>query len=144
MNFNMSDVSTTKMTSKGQVVIPEEIREHMHLEAGVKFIVMATDDSIIFKKINPIPKYDVKSLLEASHAIAKEYGITENDIEQAINEVRKSRLKQPPYSKSDYIISSQTMRKVATKSKSKSTTPSKAAKNKVIASKTNGKGKRSK
>jgi len=51
MNVPMSDISTTKMTSKGQVVIPEAIREYMHLESGAKFIVMATNDSIIFKKV---------------------------------------------------------------------------------------------
>ena len=48
MSISLSDISTTKMSSKGQVVIPEEIREYMHLESGVKLIVMATNDSIIF------------------------------------------------------------------------------------------------
>lgn len=91
MNFNISDVSTTKMTSKGQVVIPEEIREYMGLESGVKFLVMASDDSIIFKKITPIPKQDIKALLESSHRFAKEHGITEKDLEQAIADIRKER-----------------------------------------------------
>lgn len=90
MNFNISDVSTTKMTSKGQVVIPEEIRNHMHLESGVKFLVMATDDSILFKRIHP-PKQDFIALLEASHQLAKEHGVTEADIEEAIIESRKAR-----------------------------------------------------
>lgn len=91
MNFNISDVSTTKMTSKGQVVIPEEIREHMNLEPGVKFLIMASEDSIIFKKINPLPKSDIRALLVKSHAMAKEYGITEDDILQDIAEVRRMR-----------------------------------------------------
>lgn len=84
----MSDISTTKMTSKGQVVIPEEIREYMHLESGAKFIVMATNDSIIFKKVTPIPQKDVKLLLKASRAIAKKYKFKEKDIPSIIAEVR--------------------------------------------------------
>lgn len=90
MNFNMSEVSTTKMTSKGQVVIPEEIREYMGLESGVKFLVMASDDSIIFKKINPIPEQDIKALLNESQKVAKEYGITEEDLDEAIAASRKA------------------------------------------------------
>lgn len=87
----MSDISTTKMTSKGQVVIPEEIREYMHLESGVKFIVMATNDSIIFKKVTPIPQKDIKLLLKASQAIAKKYKFKEKDVPVVIREVRAAK-----------------------------------------------------
>jgi AbrB family looped-hinge helix DNA binding protein len=91
MAIPMSDISTTKMTSKGQVVIPEEIREYMHLESGVKFIVMATGDSIIFKKVTPIPERDIKELLKVSQAMAKKYKFNENDVSNIISEVRKSK-----------------------------------------------------
>jgi AbrB family looped-hinge helix DNA binding protein len=90
MNRALSDISTTKMTSKGQVVIPEEIREHMHLSSGTKFIVMATDDSIIFKKINPLPQQEIQHLLTASQKIAKTYGLKQSDIAESIKEVRNS------------------------------------------------------
>jgi AbrB family looped-hinge helix DNA binding protein len=88
MHMPMSEVSTTKMTSKGQVVIPEEIREYMHLESGVKFIVMATSDSIIFKRVMPIPQKDVKQLLKASQAMAKKYKFKESDLQGVVSEVR--------------------------------------------------------
>ncbi len=87
----MPDISTTKMTSRGQVVIPEEIRESMHLESGVKFIVMATGDSIIFKKITPIPEKDIKNLLKLSRAMAKKYQFDENNIAEVISKARKSK-----------------------------------------------------
>jgi len=87
----MSDISTTKMTSKGQVVIPEEIREYMHLESGVKFIVMATSDSIIFKRVTPIPQKNVKLLLKASRAMAKKYKFKEKEIPGVIAEVRTAK-----------------------------------------------------
>lgn len=89
MNIPMSDIATTKMTSKGQVVIPEEIREYMHLESGVKFVVMASGDSIILKRITPIPKKDVKRMLEATRALAKKYKFKEEEIPEIISEVRK-------------------------------------------------------
>jgi len=91
MHISLSDISTTKMTSKGQVVIPEEIREYMHLESGVKFIVMATSDSIIFKKITLIPQKDIKHLLKASQAMAKKYKFKEKDISDIISEVRATK-----------------------------------------------------
>lgn len=89
----MSNVSTTKMTSKGQVVIPEEIRDFMHLESGVKFIVMATSDSIIFKRITPIAQKDISQLLKASHSMAKKYKLKEKDISSVISEVRANKNK---------------------------------------------------
>ncbi len=93
MSLSTSNVSTTKMTSKGQVVIPEEIRDYMHLESGVKFIVMAAGDSIVFKKISPIPTQDLKSLLKASRQLAKEYSLEESEITETIKTVRTSKRK---------------------------------------------------
>jgi len=88
MNLKLSNVSITKMTSKGQVVIPEEIRTHMHLEPGTKFIVMAIDDSIVLKKITPIPKNDLKPLLKASRKLAKEYNLQQSDINDTIKVIK--------------------------------------------------------
>lgn len=93
MGLEFSGVATTKMTSKGQVVIPEEIREHMHLESGVKFIVMAADDAIVFKRIMPIPENDFKSLLKASRQFAKEHNIKQSDICESIKAVRAEKRK---------------------------------------------------
>ena len=90
----ISDISTTKMTSKGQVVIPEEIREYMHLESGAKFIVMATGDSIIFKKVAPIPQKDIRKLLKASQDLAKKYKFNEKEIPDVISNVRKAKKKE--------------------------------------------------
>lgn len=99
MSLQTSTLSTTKMTSKGQVVIPEEIREYMHLASGVKFIVMATDDSIVFKKINPISTQDLKSLLKISRQLAKEYDIQESEIAEAVKKVRAAKRKKASVTK---------------------------------------------
>jgi len=49
----MNSFSTTSMSSKGQVVIPEKIRSQLNLKEGSKFIVVGEGDVIILKIINP-------------------------------------------------------------------------------------------
>ena len=45
----MANVSTTKMSSKGQVVIPENIRKQLNLKAGAQFVVVGEKDVVILK-----------------------------------------------------------------------------------------------
>lgn len=49
----MAGYSTTKMSSRGQVVIPEEIRENLHLKEGDQFVVIGKGDTVILKSITP-------------------------------------------------------------------------------------------
>jgi AbrB family looped-hinge helix DNA binding protein len=39
----MADAGTQKMSSKGQVVIPEEIRDRLGLKAGAQFVVVGLE-----------------------------------------------------------------------------------------------------
>lgn len=47
----MAEVATTKMSSRGQVVIPEEIRSRLGFKAGTKFVVVGREDTLILKAI---------------------------------------------------------------------------------------------
>ncbi len=49
----MANVSTPKMLSKGQVVIPGNIRKHLNLKARAQFVVVGDKDVIILKNILP-------------------------------------------------------------------------------------------
>jgi AbrB family looped-hinge helix DNA binding protein len=49
----MADVATTKMPSKGQVVIPETIRKRLNLRAGFPFVVVGENDVVILKTTSP-------------------------------------------------------------------------------------------
>ena len=49
---NMANISTTKMSSKGQVVIPENIRKQLNLKAGTQFVVVG--DKNLTPQINAI------------------------------------------------------------------------------------------
>ena len=47
----MSDAATTTLSSKGQVVIPEDVRKALGLEPGAQFVVMGDGDVVILKRI---------------------------------------------------------------------------------------------
>lgn len=47
----MKTIATTKMSSKGQVVIPETIRAELGLKAGSQFVVVGKGDVVILKAI---------------------------------------------------------------------------------------------
>ncbi len=48
------DIGMTKMSTKGQIVIPTDMREDF--EVGEKLIVIRSDDKLIIKKANKISK----------------------------------------------------------------------------------------
>ncbi len=79
-------VSITKISSKGQVVIPAEIREKMNLEEGNLLIVSDSEDSIFMKKIK-LPK--VKSWKDATRPFkeaAKKSSFSKEDLLSLIEE----------------------------------------------------------
>jgi AbrB family looped-hinge helix DNA binding protein len=85
----MNLLSTTKMSSKGQVVIPEEIREQLHLQTGSQFIVVAEEGVVILKVIDTPKLSDFKRIIAAARKAAKDLELTPEDIENAIKEARQ-------------------------------------------------------
>jgi len=47
----MSTIATTKLSSKGQVVIPERIRKKLGLEPGTEFVVLGDKDVVVLKTV---------------------------------------------------------------------------------------------
>ena len=43
----MDDIATTRLSSKGQVVIPEAIRKRLGLEPGTEFVVLGENDTVV-------------------------------------------------------------------------------------------------
>jgi AbrB family looped-hinge helix DNA binding protein len=85
----MKSVATTKMSSKGQVVIPEEIRQQLGLDAGTQFVVVGQDDVVILKMVRPLSMKDFDRLVRKARTQAKSAGLKRSDIPAAISEVRK-------------------------------------------------------
>ena len=84
----MVRLATTKLSSKGQVVIPEAIRVRLGLEAGVQFVVVAEGDVVVLKVLNAPKMSDFKALLDEAQDSADAAGLTPEDVEAAIREVR--------------------------------------------------------
>ncbi|MBT8477556.1 MAG: AbrB/MazE/SpoVT family DNA-binding domain-containing protein [Gemmatimonadetes bacterium] len=83
--------STTKLSSRGQVVIPEEIRKRLRLEPGDQFVVVGEGNVVILQTVEPPRPEDLKALMDEVQAAAKAAGITPEDVDRVIREVRASK-----------------------------------------------------
>jgi len=84
----MENVATTKMSSKGQVVIPEDIRRRLKLKSGARFMVMGEDDVVILKAITPPSMREFDALIAGVRKQAKAAGVKPSDIKAAITTAR--------------------------------------------------------
>ncbi len=78
--------SITRISSKGQVVIPQEIREKLKVGEGSLLVVTQQDDLICMKKVE-LPK--IKSWKEATEPFreaAKKSNFTKGDLDIIIEE----------------------------------------------------------
>ena len=84
----MPNVATTKMSSKGQVVIPEIIRKQLNLKDGAQFVVVGKGDVVIFKTIKPPAMNQFDELISRARSQARQAGLKKSDISAAIAKVR--------------------------------------------------------
>ena len=86
-------IETVKMSSKGQVVIPQDIREEIHAYEGTVFAVMGSKDSVVLKKIETPSKEDLINELEVIAKQGKKRlqakGIKESDIPGIVERSRR-------------------------------------------------------
>ncbi len=84
----MEKLEVTSLSSRGQLVIPQEVRDRLHLHEGEKFIVIGEEDTIILKKLE-VPSFKgFDKLLKKTRDFAKNKGLKPRDIEEAIERVR--------------------------------------------------------
>lgn len=74
------EVQITTTSPKGQVVIPQEIREQMRIASGTKFAVYGRGDTIIFKRVELPTAKDFEKLATFGREFAKRKGIKEKDV----------------------------------------------------------------
>ncbi len=89
-------IETIKMSSRGQVVIPQDIREELGAAEGTLFSVVSSKDTVILKKLETPSK---EELIKELETIAKEgrkraekLGIKESDVPALVHNLRRSRL----------------------------------------------------
>lgn len=81
----MVEASTTKVSSKGQVVIPANVRRAASLRKGEKVLAIAIDDTIVLKKI--VDRSFKESMKPVWEKVRK-MGLSEGDINALIEEAR--------------------------------------------------------
>ena len=93
MVFKM-EVSITKMSSNGQIVISSDIRKALGLSPGDKFLVIGEENGILLRSLK---KEDIKKELEQ---LLSEIGeemekgdITKEEVEKEIKDYRKEKRK---------------------------------------------------
>lgn len=84
----MGNPATTKMSSKGQVVIPEDIRKRLKLKAGSQFVVVGKKDVVILKVISPPSTEEFDTLIAEARRQGKQASLKRSDITAAIARVR--------------------------------------------------------
>ncbi len=84
----MSRIATTRMSSKGQVVIPESVRKRLGLKAGSEFVVVAGDNAVVLRPITEPDMSQFDELLAEARRQARRAGLRKADITKAIRTVR--------------------------------------------------------
>lgn len=87
----MESLATTRLSSKGQVVIPEEIRQRLGLKEGTQFVVVADRDVVILKTIAPPAMSEFDELLRKARGAARKARMKPADVKRAVSKVRASR-----------------------------------------------------
>jgi AbrB family looped-hinge helix DNA binding protein len=84
----MTDIATTKMSSKGQVVIPERIRKQLNLKTGSQFVVVGDKDVVILRAIETPSMDQFDALIRRARQQARGARMKRSDITAAVAKVR--------------------------------------------------------
>ena len=82
-------VDVLSVSSKGQIVLPVEMRRELEIGTGAKLAAYVLGDLIMLKPINVPTESDFKKSLDAAAEWAKEVGYTENDVNDIVKTHRK-------------------------------------------------------
>ena len=74
------------MSSKGQIVIPKDLREELGFGKGISFAVFGKDDTLILKKVNvPSANEAFDKIHKWGLEFARKRGLKESDVEKIIH-----------------------------------------------------------
>ncbi|MBI2144320.1 AbrB/MazE/SpoVT family DNA-binding domain-containing protein [Candidatus Woesearchaeota archaeon] len=89
----MMSIEITKITTKGQVVIPQDIRDEKGIKPGERFIVYDLEDSIVLKRVKNLEAArtidEFEKAFRSTWETAKKRGVTVNDVETEIAAYRR-------------------------------------------------------
>lgn len=79
---------TTRVSSRGQVVIPQSVREAVHLREGELLAVYGEGDTIVLKRVPSPDVAQMRSILAKGEAFAKRRRLTRAAVSRAVRETR--------------------------------------------------------
>ena len=85
----MENIEITSVSSRGQVVIPQSLRDKLKIHEGEKFVIVGEDNTIVLKKLEMPSFSGIDKLLKKTREFAKQKGLKETDVEESIREARK-------------------------------------------------------
>jgi len=84
----MEMLATTRMSSKGQVVIPDSVRKRLDLKEGAQFLVVGDNDVVILKVVTPPDIREFTALIKQARKQAKAAGLKPRDVRSAVAKAR--------------------------------------------------------
>ncbi|MBI5391814.1 hypothetical protein HZB00_02310 [Candidatus Woesearchaeota archaeon] len=79
-----------KMSPKGQLVVPQGIREGESFQPGDRFIAMPVKEGVLFKKVEmPNVRAEFEKLSKEIEKHVKKQKATSNDVAEAVKWARK-------------------------------------------------------
>ncbi len=84
-------VELTRISEKGQVVIPSSLRKEMGIKKSDQFMVFGEAGTVILKKIETLAiKKTFDEIAKPLQQAAKQAGLTRADVKKAIKDVRNA------------------------------------------------------
>ena len=83
--------ATTKLSSKGQVVIPEAIRINLKLKAGDSFLVYGKDDTIVFKAAPDPSSEEFEAIIAQAKDFAQKAKLKPSVVASTVKRVRNQK-----------------------------------------------------
>lgn len=84
------EVEITKISEKGQIVIPSSLRKEMGIKKADKFLLFGEGSTIIIKKIEePAFKKSFAEIAKPLQKATAKMGFTRADVKRAIQEARR-------------------------------------------------------
>jgi len=79
------EIAVTKVSSKGQVVIPAEIKKYMGIKEGEKLLIISIGDTLILKRVGG---KTFQETVEPVWKKVRELGLAEGEIDALIQEAK--------------------------------------------------------
>ena len=84
----MNQIEVTSLSSKGQVVIPNNIRKEMGISIGTKLLVLTDGDNLLLKPVQTPKLETFKKLIKEARKAISGKRIKKSDIPKLIKRVR--------------------------------------------------------